>query len=122
MTVVYDRASADRRAAAAVVARNLGAEVRAVEEGHRCRLDAARSLFLVLSDSGARTYELAAGASVHGYLVVSCTCPAGIKGRQRPAGTLPCKHAALVARRLERADLARFDGTRWMADVPAVAS
>lgn len=115
-SVIHDHASAQARADASAALRNLGAEVRAVEEGHRCRWDATRRLFLVKSDSGARTYELTVGAQVapdgDPLLVVSCTpCPSS--SRQRPAGILGCKHRGLVARRLERMGFARFDGARW---------
>lgn len=109
--VVYDAAGARQRAGRRAVERNLGAEVRAVEEGHRCRLDAARGLFLVKSDTSGRTYEL--GAKAYDDLVaIHCTCPAGVK-RHVPAGQTVCKHAALVARRLEREGLVRFDGRLW---------
>ena len=91
--------------------RNLAAEVRGHEEGHLCRIDHERGLFLVRSDSGPRTYELTAHA-FDGLLVVGCTCPAGVKRRNEP-GRLICKHASKVARRLERHGLARFDGTLW---------
>jgi hypothetical protein len=99
---------------------NIAAEVRAVEEGHLCRLDAQRHCFIVRSDSGPRTYELRPGA-MGDLLTVSCTCPAGIKGRQRPAGTVGCKHAALVARRMEREGFAHFDGESWRV-VPRLLS
>lgn len=93
----------------------LAAEVRAVEEGHHARWDDARRCFLVKSDSGPRTYEVTVNAVVPGnrackpWLSFGCTCPAGVKGRHasRP---VPCKHAALVARRLERMGLASWDG------------
>lgn len=91
---------------------NLAAECRAVEEGHRCRLDRERGVFLVRSDSRPVTYELRA-SGVSGYVVVTCTCPAHRHGTQRSLGTVPCKHAALVCRRLEREGLARFDGRVW---------
>lgn len=116
MPTVYDRASAEAR----YVARNLAAEVRAVEEGHHCRIDHDRGLFLVRSDTSGRTYELTAYAR-DGRVVVSCTCPAGVK-RSVPAGQAKCKHAALVCRWLEREGLARFDGRVWVATEKANAS
>ncbi len=91
--------------------RNLAAELRAIEEGHRARLDSERHCLLVKSDSSDRNYELVPRA-IGGYLVVSCTCPAG-QHRSAPIGDLVCKHAALVARRLERYGLVRFDGRSW---------
>lgn len=112
--VIYDRASAEAR----YFARNLAAEVRALEEGHNCRLDTARGLFLVKSDTSDRTYELTAVAR-DGRVVVSCTCPAGVK-RHIPDGHVGCKHSALVCRRLSRAGLARFDGRVWVATEKAL--
>lgn len=97
------------------VAAALAAECRAVEEGHHARWDDARQRFLVKSDSGPRTYEVTvrgivpANHDVAPWLDFGCTCPAGMRGRtsSRP---VPCKHAALVARRLERTGLASWDG------------
>ena len=115
MSVIFDSASAtNRRYGRAVLS-----ECRAVEEGHRCRWDAKRNLFLVKPDTTSRTtpYELSVGTVQVGgeyFLVVSCTCPNGVKGSQRPVGVLGCKHRSLVARRMERAGFAGFglDG-RW---------
>lgn len=109
MAVFYDQVGATARR----VSQSIATEARAVEEGHRCRWE--RGLFVVKSDTGGRTYELTVSAA-GGFLVVSCTCPNGVKGRQRPAGWLACKHRTLVARRLERAGLATFgDDGRWRA-------
>lgn len=98
----------------------LAAECRAVEEGHHARWDDARQRFLVKSDSGPRTYEVTvnavvpANADAPAWLSFGCTCPAGTRGRtaSRP---VPCKHAALVARRLERMGLASWagEGAPW---------
>lgn len=77
-----------------------------------CRLDRERRCFLVRSSNGDRDYELFA-RGLDGLLIVSCTCPAGIKGRQVAAGATKCKHGALVARRLARAGLVRLVGGRW---------
>lgn len=92
--------------------RNLAAEARAVEEGHHARYDAERHRFLVKSDTSDRTYQLAAHGAPD-LVAFSCTCPAGVR-RHVPAGTVPCKHSALIARRLERQGLVRFDGTYWV--------
>lgn len=88
-------------------------------EPMRCRFDRNRRCFLVRSSSGARDYELTA-RGVNGLLVVSCTCPAGIKGRQVPAGSLKCKHGAAVARRLSRAGLVRLEGGPWVVTAKAL--
>ncbi|QOR55393.1 MAG: hypothetical protein SHS37scaffold145_44 [Phage 71_18] len=98
---------------ATAVATALAAELRAVEEGHHARWDDARGLFLVKSDSGPRTYEVHVHAVVYGdgsaVLRFSCTCPGSTRGRDDKP--MRCKHAALVARRLERMGLAEWDGT-----------
>lgn len=101
--------SIDRSAAA----RNVGAECRFVEEGHRVYLvdDHAE----VKSDTLDRVrYEMRA-YGVGDLIVFSCTCAGGHRGRQVPRGVTPCKHTAGLARRLERAGLAAWvsvDG-RW---------
>lgn len=106
--VFYDQRTADTRRLRQAIA----TEARGVEEGHPCRWDARRALFVVKSDSG-RTYELTV-SMVDGYLVVSCTCPNGVKGRQREPGRLTCKHRTQLARRLERNGFATFgDDGRW---------
>ncbi len=93
--------------------RNLAAEVRAIEEGHIARLALERGVLLVTSDTRPGViYELVPQGR-NGLLHISCTCPGATPDRGAP-GDLACKHAALVARRLERAGLARFDGAKWM--------
>lgn len=94
----------------------LAAEARAVEEGHHARWDDQRRLFLVKSDSSDRDYEITVRAIVPArpcvspWLSFGCTCPAAQRGRHR-SEPVPCKHAALVARRLEREGLAAWDGS-----------
>lgn len=90
---------------------NLLAEARAIEEGHHARFDAEHRRFLVKSDNGPRTYELTA-RGVGGRLVVSCTCPAGVR-RSVPAGSVACKHQARVARRFEREGLVQWVNGIW---------
>lgn len=100
------------------VLKAIEAEARAVTEGHHARFDADRGVYLVKSDSGPRTYEVSVstifGATPELAVIrFSCTCPAGTRGRgDKP---VPCKHAALVARRLEREGWATWDGqaTPW---------
>lgn len=94
-------------------ARNVGAECRFVEEGHRVYLvdDHAE----VRADSLDRVrYEVRAWG-VGDLVVFSCTCAGGHRGRQVPRGVTPCKHAAGLARRLERNGIARWIATdgRW---------
>ncbi|HYN18345.1 MAG TPA: SWIM zinc finger family protein, partial [Actinomycetes bacterium] len=45
-----------------------------------------------------------------GVLRLGCTCRSG---EYRTSLPVPCKHAALAARRLEREGLARWDDGRW---------
>ena len=77
-----------------------------------CHFDRERRVFLAPSSSGTRTYELTA-RGFDGLLVVSCTCPAGIKGRQVPAGATKCRHGAAVARLLSEAGLVRLEHDYW---------
>lgn len=77
-----------------------------------CRFDRERRLFLAPSSSGFRVYELTA-RGFDGLLIVSCTCPAGVKGRQVPAGATKCRHGAAVARMLFEEGLLRMEGGCW---------
>lgn len=100
----------------------LAAEVRAVEEGHRARWDDSRRCYSVKSETDPlRSYDLCVEAVIPAtfpirpiFLRFDCSCPAGEHADgMRP---VPCKHAALVARRLERERLARWDGAYgWLA-------
>jgi len=84
-----------------------GAEQRAVEEGHLARKSGVNNVFLVKSDTSPSTYEVS--WIVLGYLDnlvhFSCTCKSGQNRQHLP---IPCKHAALVGRRLEREKIARW--------------
>lgn len=77
-----------------------------------CRFDRDRRVFLAPSSSGSRVYELTA-RGFDGLLIVSCTCPAGVKGRQVPAGATKCRHGAAVAHLLAEDGLVRLDGGCW---------
>lgn len=101
---------------------NIAAEVRAIESGRNCRWSPADHCFIVRSEGSDRTYELSASAA-DDLLVISCTCPAGVRGAQRPAGQCGCKHRSLVARRLERMGHAHFgtDG-RWHVSADLLAA
>jgi len=99
---------------------NLTAEMRAVEEGHRCRLSPDGSRLLVKSESNPEvTYTLTV-EGYGGFVAVTCDCPAG-RGERAPRGlgVAQCKHAALACRRLEREGLARFSGERWVLTAKA---
>jgi len=101
-------------------ARNLAAEVRAVEEGHHARLDGAG--IVVTSDTRhAKSYRVAAAAVSAGQPVTFTCTPEGdgaYDGDHRHVvgvpGVVPCKHAALAARRLEREGLAELVAGRWV--------
>ena len=97
-----------------IVQRAIAAEVRAVEEGHHAFWNDRLACFTVKSDTTDATYQIRPEAIVTapGALVslrFVCTCIAGRTSRS----LLPCKHGALVARRLERMGLAWFDSGTW---------
>mgnify|MGYP001615358808 CR=1 FL=1 len=95
-----------------IVKQAIEAEARAVLEGHHAVWSDEHGCFTVKSDSTDATYRVgveAVGSQARiprFALRFSCTCPAGIHART----LLACKHAALVARRLERMGLAEWDG------------
>lgn len=102
-------------------ARNLAAEVRAVEEGHRARLD--QGAIVVTSDTHhGKAYRVTA-VSVWAGQPITFTCtPEGDAAYRDDhlhtvgaPGVTPCKHAALAARRLEREGLAELAAGRWVA-------
>lgn len=117
--------------------RNLAAEVRGVEEGHRARLmhlvDAAgrHDMVVVKSDTTpGKEFHVRAVSSPGGGVVFSCH-PAGQRAADNDhgpidrseSGIVPCKHAAVAARRLERARLIELDpitGT-WLDARPTLA-
>lgn len=91
--------------------RNVAAEVRFVEEGHHVFSTGAGTV-LVHSDSRPGvTYAVTCRGVVDGagraLVQFACTCPGG--STQPSLGVVCCKHAAGLARRLEREQLARFD-------------
>lgn len=99
--------------------RNLAAEVRAVEEGHRAvELDV--NTFRVVSDTRpGKHYVVTVGGWRDGDAVFRCTPRGdGAYGDDHrdttTVGVVPCKHAAVAARRLEReGTLALNDVGRW---------
>lgn len=113
--------------------RNLAAEVRGVEEGHHAFLIssvAARAALKVASDTKpGKWYGVNATASPGGPVVFSCE-PFGDHAYEDDhllltgeCGIVPCKHAAVAARRLERARLIELDpitGT-WLDARPTLA-
>jgi hypothetical protein len=87
----------------------LAAEIRAVEEGHNARVLPDGSI-LVKAESHPGSYRVTIRGIDHGILRFGCECRSG---QYRTALPVPCKHAALAARRLEREGLARWDDGSW---------
>jgi hypothetical protein len=87
----------------------LAAEIRAVEEGHNARVLADGSI-LVKSDSQPGSYRVWLRGIADGVLRLGCTCRSG---QYRTSLPVPCKHAAVAARRLEREGLARWEDGIW---------
>jgi hypothetical protein len=87
----------------------LAAEIRAVEEGHNARVLPDGSV-LVKSESQPGSYRVAIRRIADGVLWFGCTCRSG---EYRTSLPIPCKHAALAARRLEREGLARWEDGTW---------
>jgi hypothetical protein len=87
----------------------LAAEIRAVEEGHNARVLPDGSI-LVKAESHPGSYRVTIRGLDHGVLRFGCDCRSG---QYRTALPVPCKHAALAARRLEREGLARWDDGSW---------
>lgn len=84
---------------AQVAAYTFRAEIRAIEEGHRTRRLPDGRYRVVSHEEPDVAYYLGWETPRPGAaLRVSCTCPSGV---HRAALPIPCKHAALVARRLE---------------------
>lgn len=77
------------------------AEVRAIEEGHRARATHEADVYLVKSDTSDKSYRVT--YTVLGYLEdmlhFHCDCKSGQNRQHLP---IPCKHATLIGRRLER--------------------
>ena len=87
----------------------LAAEIRAVEEGHTARVLPDGSI-LVKAESHPGSYRVSIRGIDDGVLRFGCTCRSG---EYRSSLPVPCKHAAVAARRLEREGLARWDDGRW---------
>lgn len=93
---------------------NLSAEARAVEEGHRAFVQPDGSIRVVSDTVEGKAYRVDVGHARPGEPIrFQCEAigrwPHGTDHGRATAdqGCLPCKHAALAARRLEREGLAR---------------
>jgi hypothetical protein len=87
----------------------LAAEVRAIESGHNARVLPDGSI-LVKSDSQPGSHRVWIRGISDGTLLLGCTCRSGTHRSWLP---VPCKHAALAGRRLEREGLARWHDGAW---------
>jgi hypothetical protein len=87
----------------------LAAEIRAVEEGHNARVLPDGSV-LVKAESRPGSYRVVLRGLTDGVLRFGCNCRSG---EYRASLAVPCKHAALAARRLEREGLARWEDGSW---------
>jgi hypothetical protein len=87
----------------------LAAEVRAVESGHNARVLADGSI-LVKSDSQPGSHRVWIRGVSDDTVLLGCTCRSGTHRTFLP---VPCKHAALAGRRLEREGLARWHNGAW---------
>ena len=87
----------------------LAAEVRAVESGHNARVLPDGSI-LVKSDSEPASHRVWVRGVREGTVLIGCTCRSGTHRAYLP---VPCKHAALAGRRLERESLARWHDGSW---------
>jgi hypothetical protein len=87
----------------------LAAEIRAVEEGHNARVLPDGSI-LVKAESHPGSYRVVLRGIADGVLWFGCSCRSG---EYRASLPVPCKHAALAARRLEREGLARWQDGSW---------
>jgi hypothetical protein len=104
--------------------RTLAAEARAVEEGHRAFVDRdERGPFIrVVSDTVSGKWYRVVAHAVAGHPIVFECEPRGTRAFEddhkragAEPGGLPCKHAGLAVRRLEREGLAVFRGGVWVA-------
>jgi hypothetical protein len=87
----------------------LAAEIRAVEEGHNARVLPDGSI-LVKAESNPGSYRVFLRRVADGVLWFGCSCRSG---QYRTSLPVPCKHAAVAARRLEREGLARWQDGSW---------
>jgi hypothetical protein len=97
----------------------IACEARGLREGHRARALADGSIRVKASSSDG-SYRVRVAGVRDGLLVLRCDCPSGGYRGRLP---VPCKHAALAARRLEREGLARWNDRLggWSPRHPPVA-
>lgn len=96
---------------------NIEHEVNAVEEGHHAFIETGKGL-RVKSDTTDDVYHVHA-YTTGGRVMFTCDHPV-VRGFKKEAATsewgrVPCKHAALAARRLEREGFVRWENGEWWA-------
>lgn len=89
---------------------NLNCEVRAVEEGHRAFVQPGGSIKVKSDSNPDVSYEVTFHATSSEAIHFHCTCPSG---KHRSHLLVPCKHATLAGRRLEREKIALWAGGDW---------
>lgn len=106
-----------------VAERNVAAESRAVEDGHRAFVQDGGWVKVVSDTYDGKWYRVEFVTHIDGLISFDCR-PDGpnayrddhLAASSTP-GSVPCKHAALAARRLEREGLANYDDHgRWTVD------
>lgn len=107
---------------------NIAAEARAVEAGHHAWVQEGGWVKVTSDSFAGKWYEVIFVSHIDGLVTFTCR-PHGRAAYQedhlyassgRP-GQVPCMHAALAARRLEREGLAELDGHgRWVATEKAM--
>jgi hypothetical protein len=105
------------------LSRTIAAEARAVEEGHHAWADGRR--FRIVSDTTDLRYLVSVAGMGDANVLFICDHPIVRGFSTRPHATNPgdatCKHAALVARRLEREGHLMWTDTGWKL-TPATAA
>lgn len=114
-----------------VAERNVSAEARAAEAGHRARVQPGGWVKVTSDTHGdlGKWYRVEFVGHIDGLVEFACR-PEGPNAYQddhlaasASPGSVPCMHAALAARRLEREGLATYDGHgRWSLSLAAVES
>lgn len=100
-----------------VAAYALRAEVRAVESGRHAWVQDDGSIRVLSETTPDVAYRVTFHAGPGEPIQFACTCASG---QHRARLEVPCKHAALAGRRLEREHLAEWRGGSWFRTGPAV--
>lgn len=93
-----------------VVERDFQCEIRAVEEGHKAFVQPGGWIRVVSDSRPGVFYTLTFHQTVTGAIHFHCDCPSGT---HRGHLLIPCKHAALAGRRLEREKIAVWNDALW---------